>query len=334
MRSTVPRLLSVMFGSRKRAERAEAREALRAEVESRGWTWREAAPPPPIEVREAALREIRRPSPIWTIGMAETATGIVDGAPFTAGRLVGYAYRTSNSGTAFGDRETANAVWLALPGALPEIRLVDTTGPDDDHGLPLPPLPAPTAFAPRWRAEGFIPAFAADLLTPQIAAALHGAPSCSAVVIRAGIAIVYGMPTWDVATIEAALRFLQAFAGAVPAQCWGRADALTAGTGVFPYDLPAGALRLEQRLVAPNWKGFGLAAKVGWEQAVEAPRSVVLTRGQVGDVWDLPPRSGATSSVSVGLRIGGAQLGPDSNHGIATVASTLASRTGGIPPTP
>lgn len=266
--------------------------------------------------------------------MAETATGTVDGRPFTAGRLVGYAYRTSNSGTAFGDRETANAVWLMLPGALPEIRLVDATGAEVDHGLPLPPLRLPATLGPRWRAEGFTPAFAADLLTPRVVAVLDGAPPCSAVVIRAGMAIVYGMPAWHAATIEASLRFLQELVAAVPAECWGRADALTAGIGVFPYDLPAGALRLEQRLVAPNWKGFGLAAKVAWEQAAEAPRSVVLTRGQVGDVWDLPPRAEASPSVSVGLRIGGAQLAADSNHGIPTVASTLASGGGGLSPTP
>lgn len=310
----------MVFGRRKR-ERERDRAELQEAAARLGWRWRDAAEPPAPEIREAVFRAVRPHKHIWTTGLADVVDGTHDGAPFVAGRLVGYAYSTTNQGTPGGDRVTANVVWRTVPAPLPEIRFVDGSHESTaDLGLALPPITT-TALGPRWRVEGFSPAFAADLLTPAFAAALEAAPAGTSVVLRAGVAIATGHPRSDEATVRARLDVLAALVAAVPEGCWGRADALVAGTGVFPFDMPDGArLDLRTRLVRPDWQGYGLA-KIPWQEAPTAPRMVVLRHREAVDVFDVAPGGGP---LSAGLRVGNTQVGgPARRPDIPTVASTL-----------
>ncbi|WP_460772892.1 hypothetical protein [Microbacterium sp. GXF7504] len=310
----------MVFGRRKR-ERERDRAELQEAAARHGWRWRDAAEPPAPEIREAVFRAVRPHKHIWTTGLADVVDGTHDAAPFVAGRLVGYAYSTTNQGTPGGNRVTTNVVWRALPAALPEIRFVDGSGQaTTDLGLTLPPITT-TGLSPRWRVEGFTPAFAADLLTPAFRAALETAPAGTTVVLRAGVAIATGHPRGDEAAVRARLDLLAAITAAVPDGCWGRADALVAGTGVFPFDMTDGAgLDLRARLVRPDWQGYGLA-KIPWQDAPTAPRMVVLRHSEAVDVWDVAPGGG---TLSAGLRVGNAQIGgPARRPDIPTVASTL-----------
>lgn len=314
-----------MFGQRKREEAAARRRVLQQQVEAEGWTWNEAQPPPAFEISEAALRGQRRYE-IWTIGIAEVIDGTTSDRTFRAGRLVGYEFGTTNSGIPHGDLRQTNAIWMSLPAALPEIRLADmttTTTTVRDYGLRLPPLTPPRTPDGRWQIETFIPAFATDLLHPAFLAALATLPPLSAIVIRAGVILAYGTPTLDVSIIHTIARTLSALIDTVPATAWGRADPLVAGTGVFPEMMNDGpGLTLNARLIRPDWKGYGLAKEVPWQDAANARSHVVLTgRGAGVDVWD--PVPDAKPGWYVSAAVGNLTMGSPMPHGIPTVASTL-----------
>lgn len=301
------------FGKRKREEALRERAQLRAEMEGSGWAWFASQPAPPYELREAALRGIRR-NDIWTVAVIDVAEGSVAGHRCRAGRLIGYEYGTTNSGIPHGDRRETNAVWIDLPAPLPEIRLVDAASTQKDYGLSLPPLgPGRTADG-RWTVEGFVPSFAEDLLTPQTLDVLAEMVSVSAVVIRAGVVLAYGFEPYDAGHIRSVATTLAGVIESVPERAWGRADPLVAGTGVFPRRLEGGAgLSLGQRLIRPDWKGYGLEGKVPWQEAPDAQKHVTMSRQQAIDVWDVPP--GTPTGVYVGTRSGGSHL--------PTVASTM-----------
>ncbi|WP_285726351.1 hypothetical protein [Psychromicrobium xiongbiense] len=274
----------MVFGQRERAEAEQRRRALQAQVEARGWTWHDAAPAPAQEICEASFRLARMTGPIWPIGLADVVNGVLDDRQFEAARLVGYAHNSTNSGSKFGDRKQTNVLWVQLPASLPEIRLVDSSGPGRDHGLRLPPL----GQAGRWTVEGFVPAFATDLLQPEVLAWLDQLPPVNAVVIRAGVVLAYGMADLDTGTMATVATVLAGLMAAVPATTWGRTDALLAGTGVFPYQMRDGAgLVLTKRLVSRDWKGQGIAAAVPWQEAPDAPGMVTLS-WRDADVWQVP----------------------------------------------
>ncbi|MEV7694598.1 hypothetical protein AB0N73_14835 [Microbacterium sp. NPDC089189] len=313
------------FGKKRRQKDALDRAAVRPSFEAAGWRWEDATPPPALEIQEAALRVRPREGAIWPTGMSEVATGDAHGYPATAGRLVGYEYGTTNSGTKFGHRVETNVLWLRLPDVLPEIRFGDATlSRRDDHGVRLPPLPRPP-FGPsaRWSVEGFIPAFAADLLTPGFVSALETAPERTPVVIRAGHILTYGFPTHDLVAVQARAALLAALLQHVPAAAWGRADALVAGTGVSPRDAEDGpALRLDHRLIARDWKGQGLQ-KIDWRETPTAEYAVTLSHREAVDVWEGP--SDAEPGLSIGLDVAGLPVTRARNvSGVPTVASTLA----------
>ncbi|WP_243226560.1 hypothetical protein [Microbacterium sp. CIAB417] len=310
------------FGKKRREADAAARRATRPVFEARGWKWEDATPPPALEIAEAAMRA-RRSQDIWPTGMSEVVTGEAHGHQATAARLVGYEHNTGSGGNSWGERREVNLVWMRLPAALPEIRFGDTTlGRGKDYGIRLPWIPpmSPNWPSSRWSVEGFIPAFAIDLLTPGFRSALEVAPTRCPIVIRAGFILTYGSETLDVATVDARLALLASLVEQVPSSCWGRADALVAGTGVFPQELADGSgLRLEQRLVARDWKGYGLN-KVDWRDTPTAEGTVTLKLGEAHDVWENTPPADGT----IGIRIGKMRLlGTPTDRGIPTVASTL-----------
>ncbi|WDG18467.1 hypothetical protein [Microbacterium sp. Clip185] len=324
------------FGSRRREADAAARRATRPVFESRGWQWEDAAPPPSIEIAEAAFRATTSDE-IWPTGMSEVVTGQVNGREITAARLVGYVQNRGNLGNAWGDRYETNLVWMRLPASLPEIRFGDQTlrrrndygikltpRRPNDYGIKLPPIPplGPVWPSTRWSVEGFIPAFAQDLLTPAFVAALEAAPERSPIVIRAGVILTYGAETLDVASVDARIALLASLVDAVPAAAWGRADALVAGTGVFPIVMQDGAaLRLDDRLVARDWKGYGLS-KVDWRDTPTAKSSVVMKLGEVREVWDEEPPNVAPTGFTVRFDRTVLAGGPI-DRGIPTVKSTL-----------
>lgn len=315
----------MLFGRKKREAEAELRRQMRPQVLTNGWQWEDAAPPPPLEVQEAVLRMRSPYGRIWTVGVSESVSGVLRSHAFRAGRLVGYAYGTTNSGTPYGRLATAHAVWMRLPGTLPEIRLEDATLPArDDLGLRLPPIPV--GAGGRWSVQGFIPSFATDLLTPDVVAWLDTAPQRCTVVVRAGFAIAYGAEVFDAQTIASRAELLAGLIERVPPGAWNRADALVAGTGVFPVEAPDGAaLRLDERLVARDWQGYGLQ-RIPWEDAPTAKNSVVLRHRDAVDVWPAGETPAAPSGPSLGFRIGGgAMIGAAPRPRVATVASTLAS---------
>ncbi|MDY0829860.1 hypothetical protein SK224_12075 [Microbacterium sp. BG28] len=316
----------MLFGRKKREAEAELRRQIRPQVLAAGWEWEDAAPPPPLEVQEAVLRMTRPYGRIWTVGVSESVSGALRSHAFRAGRLVGYAYGTTNSGTPYGRLATAHAVWMSLPGTLPEIRLEDATLPArDDLGLRLPPIPI--GVGGRWTVQGFIPSFATDLLTPEVVAWLDTAPPRCTVIIRAGLVIAYGADAFDAPSIATRAELLAGLIERVPTGAWNRADALVAGTGVFPVEAPDGAaLRLDERLVARDWQGYGLQ-RIPWEDAPTAESSVVLRHRDAVDVWraDEAPTT-SSPGVAVGFRLGhAASGGAVARPRIATVASTLAS---------
>lgn len=320
--------MAMLFGKKRRAADAELRRATRPSFESRGWRWEDAAPAPSIELQEAVLRMRRPGGRIWTVGMSELATGPTHGYDACAARIVGYEFVRTSGGTPLGRRAETNAVWLRLPSALPEIRFGDATLPRrDDYGIRLPVLPRMAAGpSERWSAEGFVPAFAADLLTPGFVAALEAAPERSSIVIRAGFAVCYGAPTLEIDVVDARLALLAALLAEVPQTAWGRADPLVAGTGVFPAYASDGArLSLDQRLVAPDWKGYGLQ-KVTWDQAPTAEATVPLRHGESGDTWVTPPVG--SDGIAVGLKIGDVALtAAHAHHTIPTVAESLRAQS-------
>ncbi|WP_307217229.1 hypothetical protein [Microbacterium sp. SORGH_AS_0888] len=218
-------------------------------------------------------------------------------------------------------------MWSTLPAPLPEIRLVDRTGTADDAGIRLPAI---QALGTRWSAEGFLPAFAADLLSPEFMAALDMVPACSAIVIRAGVILAYGFEPWDAAAIRDRVAALDRLIRAVPAHCWNRADALVAGTGVFPHDIADGdRLRLDQRLVALDWQGGGLS-KFRWEDIDTLDNRVVLSGRESVELEVYPiDRAPAELRRGVGVQFGGFgdPLAEARARGVRTVASTLSSQS-------
>jgi hypothetical protein len=311
----------VLSGKDRREAEAAARRGTRPVFEARGWQWQDAAPPPAIEITEAAMRT-RRSQDIWPTGMSEVVTGQAHGYQATAARLVGYERTTASGGNSWGELREVNLVWMQLPAALPEIRLGDDTlGRGEDYGIRLPPL-SRTAAGPsaRWSVEGFIPAFANDLLTPGFIAALEAAPARCPIVIRAGFILTYGAETLDVASVDARLAMLATLLHDVPAEAWGRVDPLVAGTGVFSQEVEDGdGLRLDQRLIARDWKGRGLS-KVDWHDTATAEKTVYLKLGEAHDVWENPPPADGTLGVFLGKK---RLLGSPRDFGIPTVASTL-----------
>jgi hypothetical protein len=108
----------------------------------------------------------------------------------------------------------------------------------------------------------------------------------------------------------------------VPASAWGRADALVAGTGVFPIESEDGAaLRLDDRLIARNWKGRGLQ-QVDWRETPTAEGMVSLKLGEARDVWEDTPSGSDEAALTI--RFGRTMLaGAPLDRGIPTVKSTL-----------
>ncbi len=122
-----------------------------------------------------------------------------------------------------------------------------------------------------------------------------------------GFLIAYGMRAHDASTIGPVADSLAALIDAVPSGAWGRSDVLVAGLGVFPRRTVGGAeLRLEQRLVRPDWKGYGLGGKVQWRQASDALKHVTMSRREAVDVWDVPP--GTPSGIYIGTQAGGSDV--------------------------
>lgn len=312
-----------MWFGKSRKER-EARRELEVAAQQAGWQWAEASPPPSIELEEAAMRESHA-GPIWTIGMSDVVRGVVRDIEFQSARLVGYAFHTTNSGTPLGDLALAHAVWITLPGALPEIRISDLTIPaKKDFGLRLPPLAIPP-IADRFQIEGFIPQFASELLTPPFVESLASFPPGRTIVIRAGAMIAYGPEPLDADAIAAITAHLAHLSTLVPASAWGRADALTAGTGVFPRTARDGVrLSLHDRLVRRDWLGFGIQ-KLSWQEAASPSGSIFIKHRDSVDVWETGPGAAAQRpGLSVGFRLGGTEHhGAAPSHGIPTVASTL-----------
>lgn len=320
----------MLFGKKRREADAESRRATKPVFESRGWTWQDAAPPPQMELQEAVLRTKRPYGDIWTVGMSEVTSGNAHAYQATAARIVGYEFVRSQSGTPFGRRAETNAVWLRLPASLPELRLDDTTLPRrKDHGIRLPPLPRLAAgLSARWGVEGFVPAYAADVLSPTLCAALENAPERSSIVIRAGFAVCYGMHDLDVGTVDSRTHLLASVLGLIPEHAWGRADPLVAGTGVSPVGAPDGArLLLLARLTARDWQGYGLH-KVPWQDAPTASSTVSLRHREAIDVWENksnePP--GVHGRLSIGS-LGAPRFSSTARQrGIPTVAEWMRSQ--------
>ncbi|UAJ79387.1 hypothetical protein IT072_19725 [Leifsonia sp. ZF2019] len=323
-----------MFDGSRKKQAAAARASLARDAQAAGWVWQGPTPPPPQEICEAALRGTRRSAlpwtngiqPVWTVGLADGVSGTVGDRAFVAGRLAGYARGTTNDGTVFGHLTETTIVWSALPAALPEIRLVDRSGTQDDAGIRLPATTAPGEAGARWSAEGFLPAFASDVLTADFMAALEAAAPCSAIVIRAGVILAYGFEPWDAAAIRDRVTTLDRLIRAVPAPCWNRADALVAGTGVFPHDIADGdRLRLDHRLVGPDWQGGGLS-KFRWEDVDTLDSRVVLSGRESVELEVYPiDREPAGLGRGAGVQFGGFgdPLAEAAARGIPTVASTL-----------
>lgn len=328
-----------MFESKKRKLAAAARPQLQADAARAGWTWEPAAPPPQLELREAGLRVKdlwntgRRDA--WVIGIADALSGRAGAYEAHAGCLVGYAFGTNQGRQASYRQVSTNAVWLTLPASLPEIRFVDTTAADRETGVRLPPIAQPPALSPRWRVEGFVPAFATDVVTPAFAAALDALPSLNAVVLRAGFALVYGLPT--LASSFTVATALAAILDAVPAACWGRADRLIAGYGVFPHLIPDGPLlKLDQRLIEPEWGSFGVDKVVPWQQAPDAPSTIWVQQDKEVRVTPLnraanPAEGGRTLGASV--LVGGVRIG-SAPPALPTVAAAERSATQPAPTEP
>lgn len=254
----------MIFGKRRHEQTAQQREELKAAAAEQGWRWSDAQPAPAFELSEAALRGPER-FKIWTVGLGDVVDGMVNTRPFRAARLIGYDYTTTNGGIPYGDRRETSAVWIDLPDSLPEIRLVDASSTEKDEGLPLPPLNPARTTDGRWRVEGFVPQFASDLLHSTFVTALATLPPLTAVVIRAGMILAYGLQRYDAQTIRTVATTLAALIEAVPGNAWGRADALVAGTGVFPRRVPGGAsLSLDQPSCAPRLERL----RAGGESAV------------------------------------------------------------------
>lgn len=318
----------MIFGKRRHEQTAQQREELKAAAAEQGWRWSDAQPAPAFELSEAALRGPER-FKIWTVGLGDVVDGMVNTRPFRAARLIGYDYTTTNGGIPYGNRRETSAVWIDLPDSLPEIRLVDASSTEKDEGLPLPPLNPASTTDGRWRVEGFVPQFASDLLHSTFVTALATLPPLTAVVIRAGMILAYGLQRYDAQTIRTVATTLAALIEAVPGNAWGRADALVAGTGVFPRRVPGGAsLSLDQRLVRPDWKGFGLAEKVPWPDAPGAPKNVMLKRSEAVEVWE--PTHDDAPGFSLSAQFGRATIGSGMPPGIPTVASTISQ--GGAAP--
>lgn len=319
----------MIFGKRRREEAARRRDALRRGADELGWTWTDAQPPAPFETAEAILRG-HREFRVWPVGLTEVIDGVIDGHAFRASRVVGYDYSTTNGGIPYGDRRETCAVWMELRAPLPELRLVDTKTSAKDLGLALPVLNPPRTADGRWQVEGFVPAFAFDLLHHRFVTALSAFPLVTAIVVRAGRILAYGVEPSDLPTIRAVARSLATLVENIPERAWGRTDALIAGTGVFPSRVRSGAeTTLDRRLIRPDWKGYGLGEKVPWQTVPDAPRHVIMKRSEAIDRWDESPaeHSGFFISASFGNWV----IGPENPHGISTVASTLVP---GTPPRP
>lgn len=315
----------MIFGKRRREEAARRREALRQNVSAAGWTWSDVQPPAPFELAEAMLRG-RTGFDIWPVALTEVVDGVIAQREFRAARVVGYEYGTTNGGIPYGDRRETPAVWMDLPATLPELRMVDLTATKKDNGLTLPLLNPPRTADDRWQVEGFVQAFATDLLQYPFVTALSHLPPITAVVIRAGRILAYGVEPYDFPRIHAVAGALAALVETVPEQTWGRADALVGGTGVFPRRVTTGAKSsLDRRLVQPDWKGYGLAGKVPWQEALDAPAHLILKRSEAIDLWD--PSPAARPGFFLSARFGDWSIGPENPHGIATVASTLLPNT-------
>ena len=255
------------------AMRQSAQELARAA----GWQWSTAAPAPAMEIGEAVFREDGR-FRAWPIGMSEVVTGTTrNGRQFFAGHLVGYSIDVGGKSSIV-NRRDENLVAVTLPDLLPEIRLVDleaSNGPG--FGVVLPTLPPPAWMPARWQVQGFVPEFAAELLTPRFIDVLATAPANCTVVIRHGSVVCCRDLRADFESIRDRVAFLDRLVDAVPAGSWHRTSPVAAGAGIFRTTASLGDLNRPRRFHSQaerldhlDWLG-GELALIPWQQAPDLP---------------------------------------------------------------
>lgn len=200
---------------------------------SQGWNYSAEEAPPAPEICEATFQQSNHPHKV--IRSTNVVSGSFNGWAFTAshldGRTIGYSRNDEE-----GEPRSENIVVVTLPGLLPELRFMDrTAGSYEDYGLTLPSIPLErSAFSTRWDVQTGYPEFAKQLLTPDVVNYLAAAPNfpCT-IVMRNGFLIACRDPQGNPESIRQRLELLTGLADRVPAHCWGRANAVVAGAGVY-----------------------------------------------------------------------------------------------------
>ncbi|MBF4633563.1 hypothetical protein ITJ38_03995 [Agreia pratensis] len=189
------------------------RDANRAWAASIGGSFDATAAPPPPEISSIAFAEDRRV--LVPVTASEVVSGDWRGRPFEAMHLSGYE-KLRPGVDAKGRDVSTNLVYLALPHALPDLRIMSGSVARD-YGRPMTEVVIPhDGVGGWWRIQSDDPTRSVALMNADVRELLNGWGSPIRIAATGRYLISYGDPTGDADAIAAQLDFLTAFADRIP----------------------------------------------------------------------------------------------------------------------
>jgi len=196
----------------------ELRAANGAWATSIAGSFETTAPLPPAEISAITFAEDKRL--IVPVTASEVVRGDWRGHAFVAMHLSGYEKQLPGREMK-GRSASTNIVYITLPHALPDVRIVDRSLPSD-YGRPM------TAVSTRhlepgnlWRLQSDDPTRSTALMSDTFRAVLNAAGGESRGIAATGpYLICYGDPVGDAGAIVAQLDLLTALAERIPQAAW------------------------------------------------------------------------------------------------------------------
>jgi hypothetical protein len=194
------------------------RDTNRSWAASIGGSFEATAAPPPPEISAVAFAEDRRL--IVAVSASEVVRGEWHGRRFVAMHLLGYEKSRPGSDAKGRDAST-NLVYLTLPRALPDLRIIDGSVAHD-YGRPMTVVDAPhPGIESSWRIQSDDASRSVALMTPdtrELLSRWSGTSVCLAATGR--YLIAYGDPIGDAEAIASQLELLTGFAARIPHAAW------------------------------------------------------------------------------------------------------------------
>lgn len=196
----------------------EMRTANRTWATSIAASFDTTAPLPPSEISDIAFTEDKRL--IVPVSASEVIRGDWRGHAFVALHLSGYE-KLRPGGEAKGRDASTNLVYVSLPRALPDLRIVDGSVARD-YGRPMTAVIMRTLESEGpWRVESDDPSRSTALMSAPIRAIVNESRGRSLSIAATGAYLIsYGDPVGDADAIVAQLDLLTALAEHIPPAAW------------------------------------------------------------------------------------------------------------------